>query len=41
MIQPFSFGEMCFLQETYEKMEKIQILKILIVPSIQNQRVYF
>ena len=37
-LQPNSFGEMCFL-ESYEKMHKIQILKILRAPSIWNQGV--
>ena len=32
-------GNLCFLEESYEKMQKIQILKILRVPSIQNQGV--
>ena len=30
---------MGFLEESYKKMQKIQILKILRVPSIQNQGV--
>ena len=34
--QPNSFGEMCFLEGRYEKMQKIQILKILRLPFIQN-----
>ena len=32
-------GEMCFLQESFEKILKNQILKILRAPSIQNQGV--
>ena len=32
--QPNSFGEVCFLEESYENMQKIQILTILRVPSI-------
>ena len=39
-LQPNSFGEMWFLEERYEKMQKIQILKILRMPSIQSQGVY-
>ena len=35
--QPNSFGEMCFLEESCEKMKKIQILKIWRVPSTRNQ----
>ena len=37
--QPNSFGEVCFLEESYENMQKIQILKILRAPSIQHQGV--
>ena len=36
--QPNSFGELCFLQESYGNMQKIQILR---APSIQHQWVYF
>ena len=32
--QPNSFGEVCFLEEIYENMQRIQILKILRAPSI-------
>ena len=39
--QPNSFGEMCFLEESYEKMQKLQILKILRVPSTRNQEYAF
>ena len=35
--QPNSFGELCFLEESYWNMQKIQILKILRAPSIQHQ----
>ena len=35
----FLIGEMCFLEESYKKMQKIQIFKILRVPSIWNQGV--
>ena len=31
--QPYSFGEVCFLEERYENMPKIQILTILRAPS--------
>ena len=32
-------GEMCFLEESYKQMHKIQILKKLRAPSIWNHRV--
>ena len=31
------FGELCFLEESYGNIQKIQILKILRAPSIQHQ----
>ena len=31
---------MCFLEESYKKMQKIQIFEILKVLSVQNQGVY-
>ena len=34
-----SFGEVCYLEESYENMQKIQILKILRPPSIRHQGV--
>ena len=37
--QPNYFGQMCFLEEGYEKILKIPILKILRVPSIQIEGV--
>ena len=37
--QPNSFEEVCFLEESYENKEKIQILKILRAPSIRHQGV--
>ena len=36
-LQPNSFREMCFLEKSYKKMHKIQILTILRAPYIQNQ----
>ena len=38
-LQPNSFGIMCFLEESFEKMQKIQLLTILRAPSIWNQGV--
>ena len=35
--QPNSFGEVCFLEESYKNMQKFQILQILKAPSIQHQ----
>ena len=35
--QPNSFEEVCFLEERYKNMQKIQILNILRAPSIQHQ----
>ena len=35
--QPNSFGELCFLEESYGNMQKIQILKNLRAPSIHHQ----
>ena len=32
---------MCFIEESYEKMQKIKILEILRMPSIQNQEYAF
>ena len=37
--QPNSFEEVCFLEESYENMQKIQIFKIFRVPSIWHQGV--
>ena len=37
--QPNSFGEACSLEESYENLQKIQILKILRAPSIRHQGV--
>ena len=37
--QPNSFAEVYFLEESYENMQKIQILKNLRAPSIQHQGV--
>ena len=37
--QPNSFGEVCFLEESYKNMQKIHILKILRTPSIRHQGV--
>ena len=34
--KPHSFGEMCFVGDSFEKMQKIQILTILRAPSIRN-----
>ena len=34
-----SFGEVCFLEESYEDMQKNQILQILRAPSIWHQGV--
>ena len=39
LFQPNSFGEVCFLEEIYKNMQKIQILKILKVHSIRHQGV--
>ena len=37
--EPNSFGEVVFLEKSYENMQKIQIVEILSVPSIQHQGV--
>ena len=39
--QPNSYEEVCFSEEAYEKMQNIQILKILRMPSIRHQGVCF
>ena len=39
LFQPNSFGEVCFSEESYENMQKIQILKILRESSIWHQGV--
>ena len=36
-IQPNSFGKVCFLEDSYKNVQKIQILKILRAPSIRCQ----
>ena len=37
--QPNSFGKVCFLEESYENMQKIPIVNILRAPSFQHQGV--
>ena len=37
--QVYSFVEVCFLEESYENTQEIQILTILRVPSIQHQTI--
>ena len=39
-LQTNSFGEVCFLEESYENMQKIRILKIWRAPSIRHEGVY-
>ena len=38
--QPNSFEKVCFLEESYENMQKIQVLKNFRVPSIRHQGVF-